>query len=483
MNTMALHTDKYQINMMYAHWRNGTYNQESVFEAYFRKLPFDGGYAVFAGLERIVKYIEQLRFSEDDIAYLREQEENYDPAFFDELRKFRFSGDLYAIPEGTVVFPNEPLLQVKARIFEAQLLETALLNFMNFQTLVATKAARIKQTSPQDVFVEFGSRRAQEADAAIWGTRAAYIAGFDATSNMLAGKMFGIPSKGTHAHSWVQAHESEEQAFMKYAEALPDHVTLLVDTYDTLKSGVPNAIKMGKLLASKGKKLHAIRLDSGDIAYLSIQARRMLDEAGLNDVKIMASNDLDEYTIFNLKAQGAKIDSWGVGTRLITAEDQPALGGIYKLVEKETNGKLEPTIKISGNPEKITTPGMKRAYRLIDRKTGKAASDYMTLHEEPVPDGAGRIKLYHPTYPFMRKYIEDCSVTPLLTTIYKNGELAYALPTLDEIRAHHQEQLKLFWPEYLRLLNPELYPVNLSEKAYDLKMELIHRHGFNMTKE
>ena len=316
----ALHTDKYQINMMYAHWVQGTHNRMAVFEAYFRKLPFGNGFGVFAGLERIAAYIRELRFTEEDVAYLAEQEENYRPEFLDALREFRFTGHLHAVPEGTLVFPNEPLIRVEARIFEAQLVETAILNFMNYQTLIATKAARVKLVAGEDLLLEFGTRRAQEADAAIWGARAAYIAGFHGTSNLRAGKLFGIPTKGTHAHAWVQAHAEEEEAFLRYAEALPDQVTLLVDTYDTLKSGVPNAIKVGRKLAAQGKKLAGIRLDSGDLAYLSQQARKMLDEAGFTDAKIMASNDLDEHVIFNLKAQGARIDAWGVGTQLITAE-------------------------------------------------------------------------------------------------------------------------------------------------------------------
>ncbi|TGV01894.1 nicotinate phosphoribosyltransferase, partial [Mesorhizobium sp. M00.F.Ca.ET.186.01.1.1] len=299
----ALHTDKYQINMMYAHWVNGTHNQKVVFEAFFRKLPFGNGYAVSAGLERIVHYIKNLRFEESDLDYLREQEENYNPAFLEELRNLRFQGSLYSVKEGTMVFPNEPLIRVEGRVMEAQLVETALLNYMNYQTLIATKASRIKNVAGDDVLMEFGTRRAQEADAALWGTRAAYLAGFDATSNMLAGKMFGIPTKGTHAHSWVQSFEDEEEAFQRFADALPNQVTLLVDTYDTLKSGVPHAISVGKKLAQEGKKLTAVRLDSGDLAYLSTKTREMLDKAGLTDVKIVASNDLDEHTIMNLKVQ------------------------------------------------------------------------------------------------------------------------------------------------------------------------------------
>ncbi|WP_409341531.1 nicotinate phosphoribosyltransferase [Paenibacillus sp. MBLB4367] len=487
-NGMALHTDKYQINMMYAHWVNGTHNKQTVFEAFFRKLPFGNGYAVSAGLERIVQYIHALRFEEDDIAYLSEQEEAYDPSFLEELHGFRFTGSLYAVREGTVVFPNEPLLRVEGRVFETQLVETALLNFMNYQTLIATKASRIKQVAGGDILLEFGTRRAQEADAALWGARAAYVAGFDATSNMLAGKRFGIPTKGTHAHAWVQSFGSEEEAFERFAKALPGQVTLLVDTYDTLNSGVPNAIRVGKKLREQGKRLQGIRLDSGDLAYLSQQARSMLDAEGMNDVVIVASNDLDENTIFNLKAQGAKVDTWGVGTQLITAADQPALGGVYKLVAREAGDstgqgepRLEPTIKISGNPEKVSTPGRKDVYRIVDRKTGKAIADYICLTDAEQAPSGGRLKLFHPVHSYLHKYVEGYDAQPLLEAVFINGVQAAELPSLDEIRAHHKRQLALFWPQYLRKLNPEHYRVNLSETAWELKMRMIHEYTAGKT--
>jgi nicotinate phosphoribosyltransferase len=474
-NNLALHTDKYQINMMYAHWVQDSLNNKAVFEAYFRKLPFGNGYAVFAGLERIVKYIQSLRFGEEEIEYLRTQEENYREGFLEELRNFRFTGNLHAVQEGTLVFPNEPLIRVEARVFEAQLIETALLNFMNYQTLIATKASRVKQVAPHDVLLEFGTRRAQEADAAVWGARAAYLAGFHATSNMRAGMLFGIPTKGTHAHAWVQGHDTEEEAFRKYAEALPDQVTLLVDTYDTLKSGVPNAIKTARLLERMGKKMNAIRLDSGDLAYLSQSARKMLDEAGLPDVKIVASNDLDENIMFNLKAQDAKIDIWGIGTQLITAADQPALGGVYKLVARERDGIYEPVIKISGNPEKVTNPGFKEVYRIVNKQMGKAEADYMVLiHEQDIQQGE-RIKLFDPIHPYIHKFVEDYEAIPLLKPIFQDGELVYTLPSLDQIREYHKEQLQLFWPQYLRKLNPEAYRVNLSTELWELKMKLIQK--------
>lgn len=475
-DTMALHTDKYQINMMYAHWVNGTHNQKAVFEAYFRKLPFGNGYAVFAGLERIVDYIQRLHFSEEAIEYLAQQEENYHPGFLEELRGLRFTGHLHAVKEGTLVFPNEPLIRVEARVFEAQLIETAMLNFMNFQTLIATKASRIKQVAGNDVLLEFGTRRAQEADAAVWGARAAYIGGFDATSNMLAGQQFGIPTKGTHAHAWVQSFHTEEEAFETFAKAMPDNVSLLVDTYDTLKSGVPHAIEVAKKLEEQGKKLLSIRLDSGDIAYLSSKARTMLDEAGLPYVKIIASNDLDEHTISDLKAQGAKVDIWGVGTQLITAADQPALGGVYKIVAIEENGSYQPTIKISGNPEKVTSPGKKDLYRIIDPVREKAMADYICLSEEDEVRQGTRIKLFDPLHPYLHRYVQDYEARELLTPIFIDGRLQYELPSLEDIRSYHKKQLQIFWPEYLRKLNPQTYHVDLSQRAWELKQKLLEEH-------
>ncbi|NOU93320.1 nicotinate phosphoribosyltransferase [Paenibacillus sp. LMG 31456] len=475
-DNLTLHTDKYQINMMYAHWIHGTHESRAVFEVFFRKLPFGNGYAVFAGLQRIVEYVNSLHFDDECIQYLRKQEENYDPQFLEELRRFKFTGDLLAVEEGTIVFPNEPLIRVEGKIFEAQLLETAILNFMNFQTLIATKASRIRQVAPDDILMEFGTRRAQEADAAVWGARAAYIAGFDATSNMRAGMLFDIPSKGTHAHSWVQDHDSEEESFYRYAAALPDQVTLLVDTYDTLRSGVPHAIQVAKTMEQQGKRMGGIRLDSGDLAYLSKTARTMLDEAGLSYVKIVASNDLDENIIFNLKSQDARIDSWGVGTQLITAADQPALGGVYKLVAREKDGEFIPVIKISGNPEKVSTPGIKDVFRLVSLETGRAEADYVSLAGETDVMSGEKLKLYDKVHPYLYKYIEQYEAIPLLRHIFVDGRQVYRLPNLQDIRVYHQKQLGLFWPEFLRKLNPAKYLVDFSTKAWELKMELIHKN-------
>ncbi|XEC94760.1 nicotinate phosphoribosyltransferase [Paenibacillus tarimensis] len=475
-DNLTLHTDKYQINMMYAHWAQGTHNDRAVFEVYFRKLPFGNGFAVCAGLERVVEYIQQLRFGEREISYLAGQEEAYEAGFLEELKQLRFTGDLFAVPEGTVVFASEPLIRVEARIMEAQLIETAILNVVNYQTLVATKAARIKQIASADGLLEFGTRRAQETEAAVWGARAAYLAGFDATSNLRAGMLFGIPAKGTHAHSWVQMFDSEEDAFEAYAAALPEQVTLLVDTYDTLKSGLPNAIRTAHSLKARGKRMKAIRLDSGDLAYLSKEARRILDEAGLPGVKIVASNDIDEHIMAELKAQGAKIDIWGIGTRLITAADNPALGGVYKLVAREKDGTYIPVIKISGNPEKVTTPGIKDAYRILNKATGKAEADYIMLTGETDIEEGKPLKLFDPVHPYLHKVVKDYVALPLLRPVFRGGRLVCTLPDLEQIRTRHRSQLELFWPEYLRKLNPEKYPVDLSPAVWELKKKLIEKH-------
>lgn len=472
---LTLHTDKYQINMMYAHWKNNTHNRRAIFDAYIRKNPFRNGYTVFAGLERIVHYINSLNFSEEDIEYLREQEENYEEAFLEELRVFSFTGNILAMREGEIVFPNEPLIRVDARIFEAQLIETAILNVMNYQSLIATKASRMKQVANDDTLIEFGTRRAQEADAAVWGARSAYIAGFHGTSNMRAGKLFGIPTNGTNAHSWIQDHDTEEEAFTNFAKAMPDNVILLVDTYDTLQSGIPNAIKTGKMLEEHGKKLKAIRLDSGDLARLSIEGRRMLDEAGMEDVQIMASNDLDEEVIMHLKLQGAKITAWGIGTKLITGGKHPSLGGVYKLVARENTDDLIPVIKLSEDLEKVITPGLKKVYRIINRKTKKSEGDYVALEHETVDEQP--LKMFDPLFPHKFKYVKDYEVVELLQPIYVEGKQVYELPSLEEIHRYHMEQYAYIWQETLRLLNPQTYYVDLSYDLWKLKQDMIEKHS------
>ncbi len=467
---LALHTDLYQINMAETYWEDGIHNRRAVFDLYFRKLPFGNGYALFAGLERVIQYLRNFRFTESDIDYLK-KELGYKDDFIKYLKTVKFTGTLRAMREGEMVFANEPILRIEAPLVEAQLIETALLNIVNFQTLIATKASRIKQVISEQTAMEFGTRRAQEMDAAIWGTRAAYIGGFEATSNVRAGKIFGIPVAGTHAHALVQAYQDEYIAFHNYAKRHKDCV-FLVDTYDTLKSGVPTAIKVAKELGDTINFI-GIRLDSGDLAYLSKEARKMLDEAGFKTAKIFASNDLDEETIMNLKAQGAKIDSWGIGTKLITAYDQPALGAVYKMVAiEDENGNMMDTIKISSNPEKVVTPGLKRVYRIINTVNHKSEGDYIALEQEK-PQEEERLKMFHPVYTFISKYVTNFEAKDLHETIFNNGELIYKCPSLQEIQQYANENLALLWDEYKRTLHPEEYPVDLSPSCWQNKMNHI----------
>ena len=469
-DSLALHTDLYQINMAESYWADNIHNRKAVFELYFRKLPFGNGYAVFAGLERMLDYLKNFKFSETDIAYLRD-EIGYDEDFISYLKEVRFTGTMYSMVEGELVFANEPIVRIEAPLVEAQLVETALLNIVNFQTLIATKASRIKQVVKNEVAMEFGTRRAQEMDAALWGARAAVIGGFDSTSNVRAGKKFGIPVSGTHAHALVQAYKNDYDAFHAYARRHRDCV-FLVDTYNTLKSGVPTAIKVAKELGDKINFV-GIRLDSGDIAFLSKEARKMLDEAGFPNAKIIVSNDLDEYTIINLKAQGACVDMWGIGTKLITAYDQPALGAVYKMVSIENeHGEMEDTIKISANAEKVTTPGLKKLYRIINRKSGKSDGDYITMHDES-PEHEDHLKMFHPVHTFISKFVTDFEAKNLHVKAIEDGEVVYENPPLMDIRHYANENLKLLWDEYKRSLNPEEYPVDLSQKCWDNKMRNI----------
>jgi nicotinate phosphoribosyltransferase len=469
-DTLSLHTDLYQINMAQTYWEDGIHNRNAVFEVYFRKLPFGNGYAIFAGLERIIEYIEQFRFSNSDLEYLR-NEVGYPEDFLKYLRTMRFTGSIRSVVEGELVFGNEPLLRVEAPLAEAQIIETAILNIINYQTLIATKASRIRQVVGNDTAMEFGSRRAHELDAAIWGTRAAFIGGFNSTSNVRAGKRFGIPVSGTHAHSLIQAYRDEYTAFHKYASTHKDCV-FLVDTYDTLKSGVPIAIKVAKELGDKINFI-GIRIDSGDLAYLSKRARKMLDDAGFPNAIIVASNDLDEYTIMNLKAQDAKINSWGVGTKLITAYDQAALGAVYKLASiEDENGNMIDTIKISGNPEKVTTPGKKRVYRIINLINNKSEGDYIALEDEE-PQNEEPLKMFHPVHTYVSKFVTNFEAKELHKDIYKNGTLVYHSPSMVEMQQYAKENLELLWEEYKRSLNPAEYPVDLSQKCWDNKIKNI----------
>ena len=466
----ALHTDLYQINMAESYWADGIHTKKAVFELFFRNLPFGNGYALFAGLERILDYLKEFKLSESDLTYLKE-ELHYKDDFIDYLKEVRFTGDVYSMVEGELVFANEPILRIEAPLIEAQLIESALLNIVNYQTLIATKASRIKQVTKDEMILEFGTRRAHEMDAAVWGARATVIGGVVATSNVRAGKKFGIPVSGTHAHSLVQAYKSEYEAFHSYAKRHRDCV-FLVDTYNTLKIGVPTAIKVAKELGDKINFI-GIRLDSGDIAFLSKESRRMLDEAGFPDAKIVVSNDLDEYTILNLKAQGAKVDIWGIGTKLITAYDQPALGAVYKIVSIENDeGEMEDTIKISSTAAKVTTPGQKKLYRIIDRENGKAEGDYITMHDED-PTAEKRLKMFHPVHTFISKFVTNFEAKNLHVKVVEAGNVIYENPSLMDMQNYAKENLDLLWEEYKRSLNPEEYPVDLSQKCWDNKMRNI----------
>lgn len=471
-DSYTLHTDLYQINMMLTYWQEGIYNRQAVFECYFREMPFGNGYAIFAGLEHVVRFIQQLSFTDSDIAYLREVED-YPEEFLTYLKNFKFTGTIRSAVEGDLVFNNEPILQVEGPLADCQLVETALLNIVNYQTLIATKAARIRSVVGTDSVMEFGTRRAQEMDAALWGTRAAYIGGFDATSNVRAGKIFGIPVSGTHAHSLIQAYRSDYRGFKAYAKTHKDCV-FLVDTYDTLKSGVPNAIRVANEMGDKINFL-GVRIDSGDMAYISKRVRQQLDEAGYPEAKIYASNDLDEKTIQNLKMQHAKIDVWGVGTHLITAYDQPALGAVYKLVAiEDENGTMQDTVKLSSNAIKVSTPGKKQVWRITKKADGKSEGDYVTFWDEN-PLAEESLYMFHPNYTYINKTVTNFNARPLLRTIYHDGQLVYELPELSEIRRYSAAMLESLWDEYKRDLNPQDYPVDLAPTLYDHKMKIIQQ--------
>lgn len=464
-----LHTDLYQINMAETYWRDGIHNRNAVFDLYFRRLPFGNGYGVFAGLERVISLVNQFGFTDSDIDYLREL--GYEEDYLAFLKEMTFTGTIRSMQEGEAVFGNEPIMRIEAPLAQAQLLETLLLNVINYQTLIATKASRMMQVVGSGTALEFGTRRAHETEAAIWGARAAYLTGFAGTSNVRAGKLFGIPVSGTHAHAMVQAYQDEYVAFKKYAETHKDCV-FLVDTYDTLRSGVPNAIRVAKEFGDKINFI-GIRLDSGDLAYLSKKARVMLDEAGFPDAQIIASNDLDEETIMSLNAQGAKITVWGIGTKLITAFDQPALGAVFKLVAIENEqGEMVDTIKISGNPEKVTTPGKKKVYRIINNANGKAEGDYIALEEEN-PQAEEKLKMFHPVHTYISKFVTDFTAVDLHEDIYVKGKMVYSKPSLADIRKRVEAGLTVLWDEYKRPINPEQYPVDLSPACWDHKMKKI----------
>jgi nicotinate phosphoribosyltransferase len=474
--SLSLLTDLYQVTMAYGYWQQGLQDREAVFHLYFRKAPFQGGYAVAAGLAYAVDYLQNLRFSEDDLAYLGSLKSSQGTAMFPAdflqyLRELKFTCDVDAISEGTVVFGNEPLIRVQGPLLQAQLVETALLTLVNFQTLIATKAARIREAAGSDTVLEFGLRRAQGVDGGLSASRAAYLGGADATSNVLAGQRFGIPVKGTHAHSWVMAFEDEETAFTAYAKAFPDDSVFLVDTYDTLE-GVRHAIKVAREMRANGHELGGIRLDSGDLAYLSREARALLNEAGFNNVRIVASNDLEENLITSLKQQGAKIDTWGIGTQLVTAYDQPALGGVYKLaaLRKPDDSGWDFTIKLSEQLAKTSIPGILQVRRYETDK-GQPRADMLYNVAGPLPE---QLTLVDPLDATRRRAVRpEAPFRELLEPIFRRGELVHTLPTLQESRAHAQRQVLSLDPSIRRFLNPHTYPVGLEESLNTFRTKLI----------
>ena len=468
---LTLLTDLYQLTMMNGYLKKERKEEIAVFDLFFRQNGMIT-YSIACGLEQAVDYILNLKFGKEEIDYLASLN-IFSKEFLDYLKDFKFTGDVYAVPEGTVVFPGEPILTVKAPIMQAQLIETALLNIINFQTLIATKSAKINYAAKGGLVMEFGLRRAQAPDAGIYGARAAVIGGCGSTSNVLAGQMFDIPVAGTHAHSWVMNFEDEYTAFKAYAEVYPNNCLLLVDTYNTLKQGVPNAIKVFNELKEKGYKPKGIRLDSGDLAYLSKRARVMLDDAGFPDAIICASGDLDEYSITSLLNQGAKINSWGVGTRLITSADMPALGGVYKLsCVYDENGKGEPKIKLSENTEKITNPGFKNIYRVYNKETKKAEADFIFLREEKF-DESQPLVLTHPTERWKKITFTNYELRPLQVDVIRDGKLVYNMPKLKEIKSYAEAELNSFWDEYKRLDKPHLYKVDLSDSLFELKDKML----------
>lgn len=471
MRNLTMLTDLYQLTMMYGYYKKGMTNDKAVFDVFFRKGAGESEYAIVAGLEQVIDLIKHLHFDEEDTDYLRSLN-LFDDEFLSYLRGLHFTGEIYAMPEGTVAFPYEPLLRVKANIIEAQLIETAMLNIINHQTLIATKASRVCMATNGGAVLEFGLRRAQGPDAGLYGARAAVIGGCTSTSNVLAGQYFGLKTAGTHAHSWVMSFDHEIDAFRAYAEIFPDACLLLVDTYDTLGSGMPNAIKVFDELRASGHEPMGIRLDSGDLAYLSKECRKMLDEAGYPDAKICASSDLDEKLIRDLKFQGCKIDIWGVGTKLITSENCPALGGVYKLAAREHDGKWMPKIKVSENVWKITNPGYKKVVRVYSNATGKALADLIMLDEEKI-DETKPLEIFDQHETWKRKTITDYHVKDLLVPVFVDGRCVYESPDVETIRTIAAQELDTFWDEYKRVTNPHVFKVDLSKELWELKQELL----------
>ncbi len=469
----ALLTDLYQLTMVGGYVREGKTQQWANFDYFFRSIPDNGGYCILAGLADVIEYIQTLHFDKDDLSYL-DGLGIFSKDSLTYLENFKFTGDIWAIPEGAVVFPHEPLIRVTAPLPEAQLLESALLNIMNFQTLIATKAARVVWAAQGDSVIDFGLRRAHGPDGALMASRAAYIGGIDGTSNVLAGRLYGIPLRGTHAHSWVESFNKELEAFRAYARIYPDACVLLADTYDTLHSGVSNAIQVGHELRKKGHELKGIRLDSGDLSYLSKQARRVLDEGGFPDAAIVASSDLDEWLVQSLKRQGARIDVWGVGTRLVTSFSYPALGGVYKLTALDEDGnRMTPKIKRSDNPEKITNPGVKKVVRIYDKK-GYMRGDVLFLDEEQIP-AKGSFQAHHPIFPHVYKtYPATFKRRELMVPIFQKGKLVYDCPDIHQLRKNSRKNLAELDAAFKRFHNPHSYHVSLSPHLFSIKKRLLH---------
>ena len=472
---LTMLTDFYEITMANGYFKNNFKDTIAYFDMFYRKVPDGGGFVIAAGLEQLVDYLSNLTFDRDDIEYLRTK--GFGEDFLDYLANFKFVCDVWAVPEGTPIFPGEPILKVKGPVIQAQFIETMVLLCINHQSLIATKANRICRAAGDKLVMEFGSRRAQGADGAIYGARAAYIGGCAGTACTISDEMFGVPALGTMAHSWVQLFDSELEAFTAYAKEYPESCTLLVDTYNTLKSGIPNAIKVfDEVLKPLGKRPKGIRIDSGDIAYLSRKARKMLDEAGYPDCSIVASNSLDEYIIRDMLMQGAKVDSFGVGERLITSSSSPMLGGVYKLCGVQKDGEVIPKIKLSENVAKITTPGNKRVYRLFDNETGKAAADLITLADEVVDD-TQPYELFDPDFTWKRKTITDFTARELLEPVFDKGTCVFNRKTAKEIREYCKQQVDTLWDEVTRFENPHNYYVDLSQPLWDLKHELLRKNG------
>ena len=472
---LTMLADFYEFTMANGYLQEGLKDKITYFDLYFRNVPDKGGYVIVAGLEQLVDYIENLHFTKEDIQFFKSKN-IFSDAFLNYLENFKFECDLWAMPEGSVAFPNEPLIIVRGPAIQSQMIETMALLSINHQSLIATKAHRISRSAENKTVMEFGARRAHGPDAATLGARAAYIGGVVGTSNTLTDRRFGVPALGTMAHSWVMMFETELDAFKAYARTYPHDCTLLVDTYNTLKEGIPNAIKtFDEVLKPLGVRPKGVRIDSGDLAYLSKESRKMLDKAGYEDCAIVASGGLDEYTISDLTLQGAKLDSYGVGERLITAKSNPVFGGVYKLTAVEEKGKIIPKIKISDNVEKITTPGFKTVYRIYDKDSNKANADLICLHDEKF-DEKKPLEIFHPLFTWKRKTYTNYYLKELLIPIYEKGNRVYELPSLEEIKDYRRQEVRTLWEEVKRFDNPHLYFVDLSEKLWNIKDDLLQKH-------